>query len=234
MQSAAGPSPAAAKRRPATRTTGATKSEIGADILAKSEAVNVELCAVGRGRQHGARLQVSRAGRPLPYVTVKDGVQGIGGYLSGKPFVATVKVDPYHAGADVPGPGCAAVDDRRPARSAFSSRDVEQVEVEIGRVLPNQLQHVAPQMWDFSRPSLYGGLEDRLVERFVDDPRLQRQAAGKADLRQHRRRRVSPGQRKAPRGLFLLHIRARARRPVTEDEPKASRTMTGARSKTRG
>ena len=113
------------------------------------------------------------------HVLVKDGVQGTGGYLSGKPFVATVKVEPYHARADVPRAGRAAVAVRRPEgripRRATSSK----VEVEIGRVLPNQLQHLAPQMWDFSRPELYGDLEDKLVERFATTRDYSGKAPGK-------------------------------------------------------
>ena len=46
----------------------------------------------GGNTSHGFKF-LAPVGRLL-YVTVKDGVQGIGGYLSGKPFVATVKVDP--------------------------------------------------------------------------------------------------------------------------------------------
>jgi len=36
----------------------------------------------------------------------------------------------------------------------FLVRDVNKVEIEIGRVLPNQLQHLAPRMWDYARPGL--------------------------------------------------------------------------------
>ena len=47
----------------------------------------------GGNTSHGFKFRAP-VGRYL-YVMVKDGVQGIGGYLSGKPFVATVKVEPY-------------------------------------------------------------------------------------------------------------------------------------------
>ena len=48
----------------------------------------------------------------------------------------------------------------------YLTRDVDMVEVEVGRVLPNQLQHVAPQMWDYAKPEL-GDLENSIVERFT-------------------------------------------------------------------
>ena len=93
-------------------------------------------------------------------------MQGIGGYMSGKPYVATVKVEPYKQALTFLGQG-ALLSLSGDRKVGFLARDVDKVEVEIGRVLPNQLQHLAPQMWDFSRPALYGDLEDKLVERFT-------------------------------------------------------------------
>ena len=59
-------------------------------------------------------------------------------------------------------------------------RDVAHVQVEIGRVLPNQLQHLATRMYDFSQPNLYGDMEDRMVERVTHDARLQHASARQA------------------------------------------------------
>ena len=75
-------------------------------------------------------------------------------------------------------------------------------------MLPNQLQHLAPQMWDFSRPSLYGGLEDRLVERFTTTRDYSGKPPGKPtydsiDVGQYLQDNAADA-----RGLFLLHLRA--------------------------
>ena len=141
-------------------------SQIGADILAKSDPVTVSYVPSDEGgnTSHGFKF-LAPVGRYL-YVTVKDGVEGTGGYLSGKPFVATVKVEPYPRALTFLGQG-ALLSLSGDRKVGFLVRDVGKVEVEIGRVLPNQLQHLAPQMWDFSRPALYGNLEDKLVERFT-------------------------------------------------------------------
>ena len=66
---------------------------------------------------HGFKFRAP-VGRYL-HVTVKDGVQGIGGYISGKPYVATLRVDRYKRALTFLGTGRAAVADRRPARSDF-------------------------------------------------------------------------------------------------------------------
>ena len=181
--------------------------EIGAEILAASEPVSLTYVAADEGgdTSHGFKFRAP-VGRFL-HVTVRDGVQGTGGYLAGKPYVATVKVGQYHRALTFLGQG-SLLSLSGEKTIGFLSRDVEQVDVEIGRVLPNQLQHLAPQMWDFSRPSLYENIEDKLVERFTTTRDYSGKEPGKPtydsiDVGEYLD--VAPGRR----GLFLLHLRAR-------------------------
>ena len=182
------------------------ESEIGNDILAKSQSLPLTYVASDGGSEttHGFKFNAP-VGRYL-YLLVKDGVQGTGGYISGKPYTATIQVTPYRQALTFLGKGAllSLAGDRK---VGFLVRDVDKVQVEVGRVLPNQLQHLAPQMWDFSKPQL-GGLEDSIVERFTTSPRLRGQQPGKPtydsidlgqylqDIAQNRR------------GLFLLHLRS--------------------------
>src|SRR5262245_54280373 len=154
------------------------ESEIGADILAKSPSVNATYVPSEEGSDssHGFKFQAP-VGRYL-YVLVKDGVEGTGGYISGKPFVGTIKVAPYPRALTFLGDG-ALLSLSGDRKVGFLVRDIANVEVEIGRVLPNQLQHLAPNMYDFSHPDLYGGLEDKLVERSVSDRDYSGKAPGK-------------------------------------------------------
>ena len=181
-------------------------SEIGNDILALSEPLKLTYVQSddGGSTTHGFKF-LAPVGRYV-FITVKDGVQGTGGYLSAKPYVASVKVQPYQQKLTFLGEG-ALLSMSGDRKVGFLVRDVASVDVEIGRVLPNQLQHLAPEMSDFSRPRLYPDLEDKLVERFT----ITREFAGKApgkpsydsiDLSEYLSDK--PG---APRGLFLLHLR---------------------------
>jgi uncharacterized protein YfaS (alpha-2-macroglobulin family) len=180
--------------------------EIGQDILSKSDAVNVSYVPSDEGgnTSHGFKF-LAPVGRYL-HVTVKDGVAGIGGYVSGKPFVATVKVGPYHRALTFLGQG-ALLPLSGDKKIGFLVRDVARVDVEVGRVLPNQLQHLAPQMWDFSRPSLYEDIENKLVERVITTREYTDAKPGKpiydsVDLGQYLQQRAPDRH-----GLFLLHIR---------------------------
>jgi alpha-2-macroglobulin len=86
-------------------------------------------------------------------------------FCSSPPF-AVVKVAPYNRVLTFLGQG-ALLSLTGDSKVGFVARDVERVDIEVGRVLPNQLQHLAPRMWDFSRPALHGGL-GRFAERDVE------------------------------------------------------------------
>jgi uncharacterized protein YfaS (alpha-2-macroglobulin family) len=185
----------------------ADASEIGNDILAASEALNVTYVPSEEGGNtgHGFRF-LAPAGRYL-HVTVKAGVEGIGGYLSAKPLVATVKVEPYQRALTFLGQG-ALLPLTGDKKVGFLTRDVEKVDVEIGRVLPDQVQHLAPQMFDFSRPALYGNMEDTLVERFITRRDYSGKPPGKPTYDSVDVGQYLVDKTQARRGLFLLRIRA--------------------------
>ena len=159
----------------------------------------------GGDTSHGFKFQAP-VGRYL-YVLVKDGVQGTGGYIAGKPYVGTLKVDPYPRALTFLGEG-ALLSLSGDRKVGFLVRDIEKVEVEIGRVLPNQLQHLAPEMWDFARPRLYGGLEDKLVERFAATRDYTGKLPGKPTYDSIDVGQYLQDHGQARRGLFLLHVRA--------------------------
>ena len=182
------------------------ESRVGADILAKSQPVNLNYVASDGGGNtlHGFKFQAP-VGRYL-YVLVKDGVEGTGGYISAKPYAATVQVAPYPPALTFLGKG-ALLSLGGDRKIGYLTRDVAKVEVEVGRVLPNQLQHLAPNMWDYANPQL-NGLESSIVERLTVKRDYSAEAAGKPaydsiDLGQY----LQSGSTQPRRGLFLLHIR---------------------------
>src|SRR5262249_4655366 len=140
--------------------------QVGNDILGASQTLNLTYVASEEGGDtvHGFKF-LAPVGRYV-LLTVKDGIQGTGGYISAKPFVATFQVQPYRQALTFLGQG-SLLSMSGDKKIGFLVRDVGKVEVEVGRVLPNQLQHLAPQMGNFSRPQVYQDLEDKLVERFT-------------------------------------------------------------------
>jgi len=179
--------------------------EIGEDIIATSQAVPASYVPADEGSEtsHGFKFKAP-VGRFLR-VLVKDNVQGIGGYISGKPYVATIKVARYPSTLTFLGEG-ALLSVSGDRKVGFLVRDVDNVEVEVARVLPNQLQHIANVMYNFARPGLYHDMENSLVERFVVQ-RDYKAEPGKPtydsiDVGQYLQEQTA-----SRRGLFLLHIR---------------------------
>jgi len=190
--------------------------EIGNDILAQSQSLALTYVASDGGNQttHGFKFN-GAAGRYV-FLSVKDGVQGTGGYISGKPYIATILIEPYKQALTFLGQGALLplAGDRK---VGFLVRDVESVQVEVGRVLPNQIQHLAPQMWDFSKPQLFGDLEDSIVERFTATRSYHGQPGkptyDSIDLGQYLQDKAQNR-----RGLFLLHIRSVARQKDSQED----------------
>src|SRR5688572_3768863 len=206
------PNQPAEQRRPYEWTSA---DLIGKAILDKSETVQLSYVPSEEGgnSQHGFKFRAP-VGRYL-YVEVKDGIQGIGGYISGKPYIDTFRVEPYRPALTFLGEG-ALLSLTGEKKVGFLARDVSLVEIEVGRVLPNQIQHLAPEMWEFARPGLYEGLEGKIVERFRDTRDYTTQEPGKPRYDNIDLGPYLQDSNQTRRGLFLLRVRA-TRFPRTED-----------------
>ena len=183
------------------------QSQVGKDILALSQPLTLSYVSAEQGGDtaHGFKFQAP-IGRYV-YVYVPDGVEGTGGYISGKPYAGTFQVQPYRQALTFLGKG-ALLSLSGDKKVGFLARDVDHVEVEIGRVLPNQLQHIAPTMWDFSRPSIYPGLADQVVERFIEVRDYSDKQPGKPTYDSIDLTRYLQSRTQINHGLFLLRIRS--------------------------
>ena len=183
------------------------ESRIGKEILALSKPVALSYVSSEQGGDtaHGFKF-LAPVGRYI-YVVVPDGVEGTGGYISGKPYVATFQVEPYRQALTFLGKG-ALLSLSGDKKVGFLVRDVGHVEIEIGRVLPNQLQHIAPTMWDFSKPYVDSSLADRVVERFIEVRDFSDKQPGKPTYDSIDLGRYLRGKTQMNQGLFLLRIRS--------------------------
>ena len=142
--------------------------EVSKEILAKSEPLTLEAMPSAEvlTATHSYKFKAP-VGRKL-YVKVDAGIQAFGGYLSQKPSLATVEVMPYPQAVKLLSEG-ALLSLSGDKKLAFMTRGVNGVNIEIGRVLPNQLHHLVDQNRSgFATPDLYDGEMDKLVERMVE------------------------------------------------------------------
>jgi uncharacterized protein YfaS (alpha-2-macroglobulin family) len=181
--------------------------EIGEDIVAVAEPLTLVYVPSQEGGNttHGFRFNAP-VGRYV-YVAVRDGIQGVGGYIAGKPYSETFQVEPYRQALTFLGQG-SLLSFSGDRLVGFLARDVGKVEVEIGRLLPNQLQHLAPQMYNFSNPAVYEDLEGKMVERFRVIRDYSSQQPGKPTYDNIDLSPYLTDRTQSRRGLFMLHIRA--------------------------
>lgn len=182
------------------------ESEIGKETLAQSQAAPLTYVSSEEagGTSHGFKFKAP-VGR-FVFVTAAEGIEGIGGYIAGKPFAGTFQVEPYKQALTFLGKG-ALLSLAGDKKVGYLVRDVDHVEVEVGRVLPNQLQHIAPGMWDFTKPNVYPGLADQTVERFVEVRDYSDKQPGKPTYDSIDLGRYLRSQGPLNHGLFLLRLR---------------------------
>lgn len=176
-------------------------SRIGQEILAKSTKLKTTYLSDGsQDLRHGFKFQAP-VGRYL-YVEVKEGVEGVGGYFAAKPYIDTTIIAPYKQSLSFLGEG-ALLSQTGDRKVGFVVRDTEHVQVEIGRVLPNQLQHFANSLWNFKQPPIERDLRDRTVERFTTVRDYTGSTPGKPTYDSIDLGKYAKGQ-----GLFLLRLKS--------------------------
>ncbi len=180
-------------------------AQIGNDILPKCTAMPLTYVASESGGEtsHGFKFR-GPVGRYV-FLVVQAGVDGIGGYISGKPYIATFAIAPYPQKLTFLGNG-SLLSLSGDKKIGFLARDVDRVQVEVARVLPGQVQHLAPVMGNYTRPNLWPDLQDKIAERFLAVRDYSGKDPGKPtydsiDLGQYLR---AGGQN---RGLFVVRVR---------------------------
>ena len=154
-------------------------NNIGRDVIAASELLPIEQVP---GEENAQSLHSFKFHAPVGrfiYVEVPAGIQAVGGSQSGAAFVDVVQVQPYARSLKMLGDGAilSLAGDRK---VGFTTRGIEAVQVEVGRLLADQLhQLVDVNNGKYNKPQLSGVESDRLVERFIDKRKLVVQGPGK-------------------------------------------------------
>jgi uncharacterized protein YfaS (alpha-2-macroglobulin family) len=142
--------------------------KIGPEILSQSEALKLEAAPAEREhvQQHGFKFSAD-AGRYI-YVKVEKGMKSFGGYLMEKERDGILRVQRYPRQLRIASQGALlALSGEK--KLAVLVRDVEGIRYEIGRLLPQQLQHLATMSdGGFAKPNFDKGLnDDNLAERYT-------------------------------------------------------------------
>lgn len=142
-------------------------ADVTPEVLKRSTSLDVEAVAAEREwiNLHSFKYKAD-VGRYL-YVQVQNTVKSFGGYLLPQTEARVVQVPPYPAQLKILSEGSLlALSGEK--KLAVLARDLPGLRIEIGRVLPGQLQHwVSQNSGDFSKPNFSENFgPDNLTERF--------------------------------------------------------------------
>ena len=179
-------------------------SQVSEALLRKSQPLKLELVPTEGEYEAGQSFKYHAEPGQRIYVRVEKGLKSFGGYILGKPRVEVFTVPDYPKLLRFMADG-SLLSLSGSKRVSVVSRNLPGMKVEVGRVLPDQLQHlVSLNEGTYSRPSLnYAFSEDHIVDRFEQKRSFPKGDPGKAhyegiDLAQY----LKDGKR----GVFLLHL----------------------------
>jgi uncharacterized protein YfaS (alpha-2-macroglobulin family) len=157
------------------------------------------------------------------YVRIDKGMTSFGGYVMAKPRADILTVPDYPRLLRFMADG-SLLSLSGDKRISVVSRNIPGMRVEVGRVLPDQLQHlVSLNSGSYAKPEMYGFTSDHIVDRFVKNVSFPDEGPGKAhyegfDLGQY----LAAGKR----GVFLLKLSGydqKAEQEARERRIKAAR-----------
>lgn len=195
-------------KSPSKEQYGFSLNEIGPDVLAHARPVKVEQIPNEKeySETHSFRY-VAEVGEIL-YIKVKNGMRSAGGYVLGRPSEHMLMVPEFPKELRVMQTGSLlAMSGER--KVPLFGRDVESVRVEIGRVLPNQLQHLISQnTGSFQNPdfSNYRFTPENITERFSDVIDMPNLGHGKAQYAAVNLGKYFDQKGQSRLGLFFLKV----------------------------
>lgn len=144
-------------------------SLVGPEILQLSQPVTLDAIPYEKefATLHSYRYK-TEVGRYL-YVRVNKGIRSFGGYVLGDPFGTVVAVPEFPRQLKILSQG-ALLSLSGEKKVPLYARDVDSVRFDVGRVLPDQLQHLVSQSGgDFRHPDFnYNFSQDNISERFTE------------------------------------------------------------------
>lgn len=181
-------------------------ADVSEGVLKKSQPLALELVPTENEFAELQSFKFHAEPGQRVYVRIAPGLKSFGGYMLGKSSVQTFTVPDYpkllHFMADG-----SLLSLSGSKRISVVSRNLPGMQLEIGRVLPDQLQHlVSFNQGSYTQPELgYNFSEDHIVERFE-----QKRVFPKAGPGQAHYEGVDLGQylKDGKRGVFLLHLSA--------------------------
>jgi uncharacterized protein YfaS (alpha-2-macroglobulin family) len=179
-------------------------SEVSENVLHQSQPLKLDAVPTETEYQALQSFKFHALPGQRIYVRIEKGLKSFGGYLLGKPTTQVVIVPDYPKLLRFVADG-SLLSLSGSKRISVVSRNMPGMHLEVGRVLPDQLQHlVSLNEGNFSHPQLSGRFsEEHIVERYELKSTFPKDDPGHAHYEG-----VDLGQylKEGKRGVFLLHL----------------------------
>ncbi len=181
--------------------------EITEELL--KESTKVDLALIAAEKEHGEN-HVFKFNAPIGrymYLQVERGMKSFGGYVLAKRAQSVMRIPPFPAQLNILGQG-ALLAMSGEKKVAILVRDLPGVKMDIGRILPAQLQHLVTQSeGNFDKPQFIHAFGiDNLSERFEKKIPLPRLKQGKAHYEALNLGDYLKKDGAEKRGIFLLRV----------------------------
>jgi uncharacterized protein YfaS (alpha-2-macroglobulin family) len=143
-------------------------SQVGESVLQQSTVLPLGTTPTERDWQTLQSFSFHAEPGQRVYVRIDQGLKSFGGYVMGKPFAGVFAVPDYPQLLSFVGSG-SLLSMSGSRRISVVSRNLPGFKLVVGRVLPDQLQHLASlNVGSFGHPELQGGFdENQIVDRHV-------------------------------------------------------------------
>jgi uncharacterized protein YfaS (alpha-2-macroglobulin family) len=181
---------------------------IGPEVLDRSEPL--QLTPLPADREYAVMHSFKFTAAPGRYLYIKlnKGIEGFGGYLLAKEYdvISRVPAFPRELGIMLSGSILSLSGEKK---LSVYVRGIEAIRFEVGRVLPDQINHLVSQtQGDFTNPDFtnYQFNQDNITERFTEVRRLQAVAPEKAQYTSFDFSRYLTAGAASNRGLFFFKV----------------------------
>jgi len=185
-------------------------SNVRPEVLAAAQ--KLDLTQIPGEREHYElhSLRYSASPGRFLYVKVDAGLKSFGGYVLGDGIERVMTVPEYPRELSILHQGSLLAMSGERTVSLFA-RNLPAIRIEVGRLLPQQLQHLVTQTYgNFSTPQFHGWAFDaaNLTERFVKVVRLPAAQPGQAQYHALSLGEYLDADAADRRGVFLLRVQA--------------------------
>ena len=180
--------------------------EVSEDVLHHSQPLALELVPTEKEYEETQSFKYHAIPGQRIFVRIAAGLTSFGGYVLGKNTISTFTVPDYPKLLRFMAEG-SLLSLSGDKRISIVSRNVSGVRLEIGRVMPDQLQHlVSFNEGSYAKPDLSGSFsEDHLIERFVQTRVV---PSGKPGEAHYEGIDLGKYLKAGKHGVFLLHLSA--------------------------